>query len=204
MDYVIQENTGMFNDEKRHFFPRAASTHQISTKELIQNATGLRQGEMEKVLPELRDQIIKYVKMGHTVKIDGLGVFSPALKFEDKGVNSTEMMSDEEVKKFYKNKSVVFDTVNFSIDAEWKREMRRSKPVSKQGFIFSNSDKGPIEDRIARTKAYLEEHGYITIGQYARLHGMANSSAQKEMQILKLNAEYGFGKGAGGHMVLVK
>ena len=204
MDYVIQENTGMFNDEKRHFFPRAASTHQISTKELIQNAAGLRQGEMEKVLPELRDQIIKYVKMGHTVKIDGLGVFSPALKFEDKGVNSTEMMSDEEVKEFYKNKSVVFDTVNFSIDAEWKREMRRYKPVSKQGFIFTNGDRGSLEDRIAKTKAYLERKGYITIDQYATLHGMPKSSAQKEMQTLKEKAKYGFRKGAGGHMVLAQ
>ena len=202
MEYVIQENSKMYNDGKRHFFPRAASTHQIGMEEIVKGSDLLRKGEVVGIVEELKRQITKYVELGHTVKIDGLGVFSPALKFEEGGANTTEMMSDEDVKQFYKNKEVVFDTVNFSIDAKWKREVRGFNFFKKKDFIFADGDRGTLADRISKTREYLERHGFITIQQYADLHNINKSTAQKEMETLKENGEYGFRRGAGGHLVL--
>lgn len=202
MDYVLQESTKMYSDGKRHFYPKTTSCHVINLQDIDRYANFFMPGSLAASAAIMRDGISKFLRVGHSVKIEGLGVFSPSLKFADEETGAVDAVTDKEVIKLFKNKTAVLSSVNFKIDADWRREITENLYMQKVGFKFARKIATTLEERNAVTRAYLLRYGYLTNQVYANIHHMSISAAQKETEMLKRDERYGFSKGCGGHLVL--
>jgi len=65
--------------------PRIELGNTVQKPELIRavsRATSLVEGSVDLSIKELRDQIIEFCRSGRSVKVDGLGIFSPNIDLE--------------------------------------------------------------------------------------------------------------------------
>ena len=65
--------------------PRIEQGNTVQKPELLRaasRATGIVEGTLDQSIKELRDQIIEFSRAGRTVKVDGLGTFSPTIDLE--------------------------------------------------------------------------------------------------------------------------
>lgn len=192
----------MYGDGKRHFYPRTDSIHTIDMETIVNSREFGHVGELEFAVSALVQRMSKYLSMGHSVKIDGLGIFSPVLAFDEKGIGAVEQGSNEQVEQAFNYKQVSLDTVSFRIDPAWRQSLRDRTHCEKVGFNYETRSERTFEERVALTRDYVREQGFITVAGYARLHDLKWSTAQKEMDMLKRNPEYGFRVGPSRHMVL--
>jgi hypothetical protein len=192
----------MYGDGKRHFYPRTDSIRTIDTETILNSREFGHVGELGFAVSALVQRMSKYLSMGHSVKIDGLGIFSPVLAFDEKGIGTVEQGSNEQVEKAFNYKPVSMDTVSFRIDPAWRQNLRELTRCEKVGFNYETRSERTFEERVALTRDYVREQGFITVAGYARLHDLKWSTAQKEMDMLKRNPEYGFRVGPSRHMVL--
>jgi hypothetical protein len=67
--------------------PRIEQGNTVQKPELVRamsRATGLVEGTIELAIKELRDQILEFSRLGHAVKVDGLGTFAPSIDLDGK------------------------------------------------------------------------------------------------------------------------
>ena len=65
--------------------PRIELGNTVQKPELmraVSRATGLVEGSADQAIKEFRDQIIEYVRAGRSVKIDGLGTWTPNITLD--------------------------------------------------------------------------------------------------------------------------
>ena len=65
--------------------PRIEQGNTVQKPELmraVSRATGLVEGSADQAIKEFRDQIIEYVRAGRSVKIDGLGTWTPNITLD--------------------------------------------------------------------------------------------------------------------------
>lgn len=69
------------------FRPRLEYGIPVDKPELLRSssrATGIVEGTLDLGIKELRDQIIEYCRAGRTVRVDGLGTWSPSIDLNGK------------------------------------------------------------------------------------------------------------------------
>ena len=67
--------------------PRLDKGNTVQQPELIRlmaKGTGLLEGIVDHTVDELRDKIIFYCSLGHAVKVEGLGIWTPAISLDGK------------------------------------------------------------------------------------------------------------------------
>lgn len=67
--------------------PRLNLAKTVQHPELIRtmaSGTGLMEGNVNHTVTDLRDKILLYCRLGHAVKVDGLGIWTPAIGLDGK------------------------------------------------------------------------------------------------------------------------
>jgi predicted HTH transcriptional regulator len=143
--------------------------------------------------------------MGHTMKIDNLGVFSLSLEFADNEADSTDSQTTQEPASKKKYHHVRVKGVNFKVDKKMVDDINQENSFERTTANPTSPSPYSLEERLQRALSHIDKHGFITLQEYANLNSLSYSTASRELAKLVLDSHSGIkAKGAGSHKVWVR
>ena len=202
-NYVIKEMpAGMGNGKKGRIFPKMQVYTEFDYDKVIElihtNSPAFSQATIRGVLDTLGVVVKSYLPMGHTLKIDNLGVFSLALQFTDNKEETSDQQEASEAKKKYYH--VKAKGVNFKVDKKLVDGINRENDFER--LTNNPAPRSPYtsEERLQRALRHIDKHGFITLQEYANLNRLTRSSASRELAKFVANPASGITtNGAGSH-----
>ena len=196
-NYVIKEMpTGMGNGKKGRMFPKMQVYTEFDYDKVVElvhtNSPAFSQATVRGVLDTLAVVMKSYLPLGHTMKIDNLGVFSLSLEF-----------ADEDIQKKYHH--VRAKGVNFKVDKRMVEAINKENSFERTTSNPSSPSPYTFEERLQRALSHIDQHGFITLQEYANLNRLSYSTASRELAKLVADPQSGIKpKGAASHKVWVR
>jgi predicted histone-like DNA-binding protein len=212
-NYVIKEMAaGMGNGKEGRIFPKMQVYTEFDYDKVVElvhtNSPAFSEATVRGVLDTLAVVMKSYLPMGHTMKIDNLGVFSLSLEFagnETDTANQQETQETQETgskKKYY---HVRVKGVNFKVDKRLVDAINKENTFERTSGNSTSPSPYTPEERLQRALQHIDKHGFITLQEYANLNRLSYSSASRELAKLVANPHSGIKpKGAGSHKVWVR
>lgn len=192
--YVLQELPDEMTDGKKVLFPKMQTytLHDFETvlKHMHTYAGSFSEGSMRAVIDALVQTMKSWMPLGHSIKVDGLGVFSLSL-----GFNNTS-----------KYHHVYIKGINFKPDAELLADMNSEATFDKAETEVKTINKSKMsrEERIAKAKAIIEERGYMTLTDYLVATNLSRSNASRDLANIVADPTSGITtRGSHSHKVWV-
>ena len=146
-----------------------------------------------------------YLPMGHTMKIDNLGVFSLSLEFADDKADVDNQQEEQGKKAQKKYHHVRVKGVNFKVDKKLVDDINKENTFERTPSTPTSPSPYTLEERLQRALSHIDRHGFITLQEYANLNGLNYSTASRELSKLVADPYSGIkAKGAGSHKVWVR
>ena len=164
-------------------------------------------GAIRGVLDGLITAMRSALPMGHTMKIDGLGVFSPSLEFCDKKEQgqAADQTDGRKPKDDYNHVRV--KSINLKVDKELLDQINRENTFVKVDSKVHRCKalSTTIEERQQRALQMIRQRGFITLTDYANANGMSNPAASRELKRIVSDPASGITtKGSAPHKVWVE
>ena len=195
-NYVIKEMpTGMGNGKKGRIYPKMQVYTEFDYDKVVElinvNSPAFSEATVRGVLDTLAVVMKSYLPLGHTMKIDNLGVFSLSLEF-----------ADEDIQKKYHH--VRAKGVNFKVDKRMVEAINKENSFERTTSNPSTPSPYTLEERLQRALSHIDQHGFITLQEYADLNRLSYSTASRELAKLVADPHSGIKpKGAASHKVWV-
>jgi len=209
-NYVIKEMpTGMGNGSEGKAFPKMQVYTEFDYNKVVElihtNSPAFSQATVRGVLDTLAVVMKSYLPMGHTMKIDNLGVFSLSLEFVDNEADSTNPQATQEPASKKKYHHVRVKGVNFKVDKKMVDDINQENSFERTTANPTSPSPYSLEERLQRALSHIDKHGFITLQEYANLNSLHYSTASRELAKLVLDSHSGIkAKGAGSHKVWVR
>ena len=212
-NYVIKEMpTGMGNGSEGKSFPKLQVYTEFDYDKVVElvhtNSPAFSEATVRGVLDTLAVVMKSYLPLGHTMKIDNLGVFSLSLEFAD---NETETANQQEALETPKTGSkkkyhhVKVKGVNFKVDKRLVEAINKENTFERTTGNSTSPSPYTPEERLQRALNHIDKHGFITLQEYANLNRLSYSTASRELSKLVLDPSSGIkAKGAASHKVWVR
>ena len=137
----------------------------------VAKRTGFKEGVIEGILIELKEDVLQYLGEGYRVKLGEFGFFSAKVKASRLVANKNDIRSE----------SVAFNGVNFraskSMRVGIRGDLERRKCVD-----FNTSCKWDRENLKKLVLQYIGEHGFITRTTYTELTGRLKNTALDDLK----------------------
>ena len=137
----------------------------------VAKRTGFKEGVIEGILMELKDDVLQYLGEGYRVELGEFGFFSAKVKASRLVANKNDIRSE----------SVAFNGVNFraskSMRVGIRGDLERRKCVD-----FNTSRKWGRDNLKKLVLQYIEEHGFITRATYTQLTGRLKNTALDDLK----------------------
>ena len=214
-NYVLKELPGEMTDGKTVVYPKMQVYSLHDFDKVIDNmrihANGIGEGIIRAVFDALTQTMACWMPLGHTMKIDGLGVFSLSLGFD----TSTASEKAEKVKQEFdddpdpklKYRHVCIKGINFKPDPELLKEMNRQATFDRVGVDVVVPKISPYsrEERLAKAKSIIDTHGYMTLTDYALATGQSKSTASDDLKQMVADPDSGITtRGDHSHKIWIK
>ena len=215
-NYYLQKLPEGMKEGEKVVYPRMQTytLHDFETvlKHMHTYAANISEGTMRAVLEALTETMKSWMPLGHSIKIDGLGVFSLSLGFDmstpqekaianKKGKNKGEK---EEPKTKYRH--VCIKGINFKPDAELLTEMNHETTFDKTEAEVVVPKKGALSrsKRLAKAKATIKKNGYMTLSDYVHATGLSRTAASLDLKAIVADPASGITtRGSHSHKVWV-
>lgn len=139
---------------------------------------------------------------GHSVKIEGLGTFTPALGLR-KGAKRESGIEGEPRRNAT---SICLDDIHFRPSRELLKETGRNCKIERSTVpALRSSSQFTAEERLSRALDFLESNPFMRVRDYMQLTGLLHDAAARELK--KWADTEGSGivaKGRGSHKVYVR
>ena len=170
-------------------------------------------GTMRGVIDALVQTMESWMPLGHTIKIDGLGVFSLSLGFDTSTTSEKEIAkgkgknsgNGKDVKTKYRH--VCIKGINFKPDPELLKRLNDKTDFERADSEVKTAKKNKLtrEERIARAKAIMDKNGYMTLTDYANATKLSRTAASLDLKSLAADPTTGIiTRGSHSHKVWVK
>ena len=209
-NYVIKKMpTGMGNGSEGKTFPKMQVYTEFDYDKVVElvhtNSPAFSQATVRGVLDTLAVVMKSYLPLGHTMKIDNLGVFSLSLEFADNEQDSTNLQATQEPSSKKKYHHVRVKGVNFKVDKKLVDDINKENTFERTTGNTTSPSPYTREERLQRALNHIDKHGFITLQEYANLNHINYSSASRELAKLVLDPNSGIkAKGAASHKVWVR
>ena len=209
-NYVIKEMPiGMGNGSEGKAFPKMQVYTEFDYNKVVElihtNSPAFSQATVRGVLDTLAVVMKSYLPMGHTMKIDNLGVFSLSLEFADNEADSTDSQTAQEPSSKKKYHHVRVKGVNFKVDKRLVDDINQENTFERTTANPTSPSPYSLGERMQRALNHIDKHGFITLQDYANLNRLSYSTASRELAKLVLDPHSGIkAKGAGSHKVWVR
>lgn len=203
--YIMEEMPDIRKTGERITYPKFARIDAAGMKELAQRvglASGFSPGDIEGVWLQTSIEMARLMAEGHSVKINGIGTFTPALAlYKDK-----EREEAEEGSTHRNARSIYVGGVNFRVDRTMIRNLNENCRLERASWKRQRSSKKYTpEQRLALAVKFLEEHPFLTVRDYRRLTGLLQTAATNELKQWGSQPGSGIGiEGRGAHRVYIK
>lgn len=203
--YVMEEMPDIHKKGERVLYPRFAMTEQVSTETVaktVAERSSFTVGDIEGVLKEVATEIARQMAHGNSVKIDGIGTFSPSLALrvdkerEEAGEDATHRNA----------RSIVVGKVNLRVDMDLLRNTNIRCSLERAPWkTRRSSQKYTAEERLTMALKHLEEHPFLTVGEYQQMTGLLHTTAANELKHWSEQDGSGIDtSGRGSHRVYVR
>ena len=207
--YVVKEMpAGMGNGKKGRIFPKMQVYTEFDYDKVVElihiNSPAFSQATIRGVLDTLGVVMKSYLPLGHTMKIDNLGVFSLSLEFADNQEDSEDPQEAQEPSSKKKYHHVRVKGVNFKVDKKLVEDINKENTFERTTGNPTAPSPYSHEERLQRALTHIDQHGFITLQEYANLNRLSRSAASRELSKLVADPNSGIKtKGAGSHKVWV-
>lgn len=137
----------------------------------VAKRTGFKEGVIEGILMELKEDVLQYLGEGYRVELGEFGFFSAKVKASRLVANKNDIRSE----------SVAFNGVNFraskSMRVGIRGDLERRKCVD-----FNTSRKWDRDNLKKLVLQYIGEHGFITRATYTQLTGRLKNTALDDLK----------------------
>lgn len=214
-NYILKELPGEMTEGRTVVYPKMQIYSLHDYEKVIQDmrvyAGGISEGIIRAVFDALASAMACWMPMGHTMKIDGLGVFSLSLGFDtstpsEKAIlQKLENVDDDDPKQKYRH--VCIKGINFKPDPELLKEMNKLASFDRVGVAVEVQKKSLYsrEERLTKAKAIIRLHGYMTLTDYALATGLSKSAASKDLKQIVADASSGItARGQHSHKIWIE
>ena len=186
--YILQELPEEMTDGKKIVFPKMQtySLHDYETviEHMRDYAGSISEGMIKAVFDALVSTMKSWMPMGHNIKIDGLGVFSLTLGFDESTPSEKEELknTDEDPKTKYRH--VCIKGINFKPDPKLLQALNKEATFERGEAEVQVPQKTKLtrEERITRAKAIIQKNGFMTLYDYANATHQSRSVASKDLR----------------------
>lgn len=204
-EYQMQESNLPNEEGKTTFYPRMKLWNQVDLEYLANNinyASTFTPGDIMGLVRSLTQEIARQMAQGNSVKVDGLGIFTPSLGLRQ----GKERETGEEGSRKRNSMSICIDNINFRADKQFIEETGRRCILNRSKLKPSrSSQKFTPEQRLKLAQKFLEENPYMQVADYCRLTGLLRDSAAKELRQWATQPEAGIATcGRAAHKVYVR
>lgn len=203
--YIMKEMPDLQKTGERITYPKFARIENADTKELakrISDVSGFSPGDIEGVLLQAAIEIAHLMAEERSVKIDGIGTFTPSLAlYKDK-----EREEAGEGGQHRNAQSIYVGNVNFRVDKEMIRNINERCRLERAPWKPQYSSKKYSEEqRLSLAIKYLDEHPFLTVREYRKLTGLLQTTATNELRKWSNDPDSGIDtSGRGTHIVYIK
>ena len=214
-NYILKELPGEMTDGKTVVYPKMQVFSLHDYEKVIHNmrvyTNGIGEGAIRAVFDALAQAMICWLPLGHTMKIDGLGVFSLSLGFDtstpsEKAEKLKQEIDDDPDPKL-KYRHVRIKSINFKPDPELLKEMNRQTTFNRVGVDVELPKTSPYtrEERLVRAKMIISTYGYMTLTDYAIETRQSKSAASKDLKEMVTDPDSGIVcRGTGSHKIWIE
>ena len=181
-EYIMQEMKDLHNEGKTLLYPRIVLKGQIGTEEMLESmthGTTFSAAEAGGVLKLAAHYLAKMLAGGHSVRIEGIGIFSPTI-----GLKKGKEREQADGGGTRRNaSSLCFTGASFRPDTELVQQMQSMGQLRRSERDGSlRKPKYDADERLVKLKEYLVQKKRISIGEYAYMMGMSHSTAGRELR----------------------
>ena len=137
----------------------------------VAKRTGFKEGVIEGILIELKEDVLQYLGEGYRVELGEFGFFSAKVKASRLVANKNDIRSE----------SVAFNGVNFRASKSMRVGIRGDLE-RRMCVDFNTSRKWDRENLKKLVLQYIGEHGFITRTTYTELTGRLKNTALDDLK----------------------
>lgn len=186
--YILQELPEEMTDGKKIVFPKMQTYTLHDYETVIQHmrdyAGSFSEGTIRGVFEALVSVMESWMPMGHNIKIDGLGVFSLTLGFDESSLSEKAALKniDDDPKTKYRH--VCIKGINFKPDPKLLQALNKEATFERGEVEAQVPQKTKLsrEERITVAKAIIEKNGFMTLYDYANATHQSRSVASKDLR----------------------
>ena len=135
----------------------------------VAKRTGFKEGVIDGILTELKDDVLEYLGEGYHVELGEFGFFSAKVKASRLVANKNDLRSES------------FDGVNFRASKSFRQGIRGDLE-RKKCVDFNTSRKWDREALKRLVLHYIRQHGFITRTTYTELTGRLKNTALTDLK----------------------
>lgn len=138
---------------------------------MVAKRTGFKEGVIDGILTELKDDVLLYLGEGYRVELGEFGFFSAKVKAARLVANKNDLRAN----------SVAFNGVNFRASKSF-REGLRGDLERKKSVDFKTSREWDKETLRRLVLQHIRQHGFITRSTYTQLTGRLKNTALADLK----------------------
>ena len=208
--YILKEMAEGMADGHKALYPKMQtySLHDYETviEHMRDYAGNISDGIIRAVFDALVSVMKSWMPMGHNIKIDGLGVFSLALGFDESSPSEKAAMENADDNPKTKYRHVCIKGINFKPDAKLLQALNKEATFERGEADVQVPQKTKLsrEERLARAKAIIEKNGFMTLYDYANATHQSRSVASKDLRKIVADPNSGITtRGSHSHKVWI-
>ena len=208
--YILQELPGEMTDGKKIVFPKMQTYTLHDYETVIQHmrdyAGSFSEGTIRGVFEALVSVMESWMPMGHNIKIDGLGVFSLTLGFDESSPSEKAALKNTDDDPKTKYRHVCIKGINFKPDQKLLQALNKEATFERGEVEVQVPQKTKLsrEERITMAKAIIEKNGFMTLYDYANATHQSRSVASKDLRQIVADPNSGITtRGTHSHKVWI-
>ena len=208
--YILQELPEEMTDGKKIVFPKMQTYTLHDYETVIQHmrdyAGSFSEGTIRGVFEALVSVMESWMPMGHNIKIDGLGVFSLTLGFDESSPSEKAALKNTDDNPKTKYRHVCIKGINFKPDQKLLQALNKEATFERgeTDVQVPKRTKLTREERISRANAIIEKNGFMTLYDYANATQQSRSVASKDLRQIVADTNSGITtRGSHSHKVWI-
>ena len=208
--YILKEMAEGMADGHKTLYPKMQtySLHDYETviEHMRDYAGSISDGMIRAVFDALVSVMKSWMPMGHNIKIDGLGVFSLTLGFDESSTSEKEALKNVDDNPKTKYRHVCIKGINFKPDQKLLQALNKEATFERGESDVQVPQKTKLtrEERVAKAKAIIAKNGFMTLYDYANATHQSRSVASKDLRQIVADPTSGITtRGSHSHKVWV-
>ena len=208
--YILKEMAEGMADGHKTLYPKMQtySLHDYETviDHMRDYAGSISDGMIRAVFDALASVMESWMPMGHNIKIDGLGVFSLTLGFDESSPSEKAALKNADDDPKTKYRHVCIKGINFKPDPKLLQALNKEATFERGEADVQVPQKTKLsrEERLEKAKAIIAKNGFMTLYDYANATHQSRSVASKDLRQIVSDPTSGITtRGSHSHKVWV-